>query len=158
MTDSTQSGSDTNVTSKDTPTEVEAGKIKGVQAEQSAKIAHTTQAGLDHIVDVHEMVVDNSLDVIFDKMGYTKNTDFRKEAIRLITDWHNKQVKNAVATAEDDLDQYWNKELDKRIEAVLDRLESQSRRADDCTDDTIVVKMIWVVDERNKLKWDKEII
>ena len=32
------------------------------------------------------------LDVIFDKMGYTKNTDFRKEAIRLITDWHNKQA------------------------------------------------------------------
>ena len=89
----------------------------------------------DHIVDMHEMVVDNSLDVIFDKMGYTKNTDFRKEAIRLITDWHNKQT-----------------------EAVLDRLESQSRRADDCTDDTLVVKMIRVGDERNKLKWDKEII
>ena len=32
------------------------------------------------------------LDVIFDKMGYTKNTDFRKDAIRLITDWHNKQT------------------------------------------------------------------
>ena len=32
------------------------------------------------------------LDEIFDKMGYTKNTDFRKDAIRLITDWHNKQV------------------------------------------------------------------
>ena len=46
----------------------------------------------DHIVDMHEMVVDNSLDVIFDKMGYTKNTDFRKEAIRLIADWHNKQT------------------------------------------------------------------
>ena len=38
-------------------------------------------------------------------------------------DWHNKQVKNAVATAEDDLDQYWNKELDKQIEVVLDRLD-----------------------------------
>ena len=49
----------------------------------------------DHIVDVHEMVVDNTqeLDEIFDKMGYPKNTDFRKEAIRLITDWHNKQTK-----------------------------------------------------------------
>ena len=32
------------------------------------------------------------LDEIFDKMGYTKNTDFRKDAIRLITDWHNKQT------------------------------------------------------------------
>ena len=73
----------------------------------------------DHIVDMNEMVVDNSLDVIFDKMGYTKNTDLRKCATRLITDWHNKQVKNAVATAEDNLDQYWNKEVDKQIEAKL---------------------------------------
>ena len=78
-----------------------------------------TQAELDHIADVHEMVVDNSLDGIFDKMGYTKNTDFRKDAIRLITDWHNKQVKNAVATAEDNLDQYWNKELDKQVEEAM---------------------------------------
>ena len=40
------------------------------------------------------VMTDNTqeLDEIFDKMGYTKNTDFRKEAIRLITDWHNKQV------------------------------------------------------------------
>ena len=65
------------------------------QAEQSAKIAHTTQAELDHIADVHEMVVDNSLDGIFDKMGYPKNTDLRKEAIRLITDWHKKQIAKA---------------------------------------------------------------
>ena len=39
------------------------------------------------------------LDVIFDKMGYTKNTDFRKEAIRLITDWHNKQVEEVLDRA-----------------------------------------------------------
>ena len=67
------------------------------------------------------MTTDNTqeLDGIFDKMGYTKNTDFRKDAIRLITDWHNKQVKNAVATAEDNLDQYWNKELDKQVEEAM---------------------------------------
>ena len=64
-----------------------------IKAEQSAKIAHTTQA--DHIADVHDMVVDNSLDGIFDKMGYTKNTDFRKHAIRLIASWHNKQIAKA---------------------------------------------------------------
>ena len=81
MTDNTQSGSDINVTSKDTPTEVEADKLKGTQAEQSAKIAHTTQA---------------ELDVIFDKMGYPKNTDFREDAIRLITDWHNKQIEEVL--------------------------------------------------------------
>ena len=68
-----------------------------------------------------------------------------------LLDWHNKQVKNAVATAEDNLDQYWNKELNKQVEELLDRLESQSRRADDCTDDTLVVKMIRVGAERNKL-------
>ena len=36
------------------------------------------------------------LDVIFDKMGYTKNTDFRKEAIRLITDWHTRKLNEAI--------------------------------------------------------------
>ena len=38
--------------------------------------------------------------------------------VKAILDWHNKQVKNAVATAEDNLDQYWNKELDKQVEEV----------------------------------------
>ena len=77
------------------------------------------------------------------------------EAKQAILNWHNKQVKNAVATAEDNLDQYWNKELDKQVEAVLDRLESQSRRADDCTDDTLVVKMIRVGAERDRLNSSK---
>ena len=95
---------------------------------QTGGRAMTDNTQPDHIVDMHEMVVDNSLDVIFDKMGYTKNTDFRKEAIRLIAGWHNKQT-----------------------EEVLDRLESQSRRADDCTDDTLVVKMIRVGAERDRL-------
>ena len=36
------------------------------------------------------------LDEIFDKMGYTNNTDFRKHATRLITDWHNKQVEEVL--------------------------------------------------------------
>ena len=62
----------------------------------------------DHIVDMHEMVVDNSLDVIFDKMGYTKNTDFRKEAIRLITDWHNKQVEAVLDRLCSDDKMYWD--------------------------------------------------
>ena len=47
------------------------------------------------------------------------------EAKQAIIDWHNKQVKNAVATAEDNLDQYWNKELDKQIEGVLDRAKQR---------------------------------
>ena len=47
--------------------------------------------------------------------------------VKAILDWHNKQVKNAVVTAEDNLDQYWNKELDKQIEEVLDRLYEEQR-------------------------------
>ena len=49
-----------------------------------------------------------------------------RKAKQALLDWHNKQVKNAVATAEDNLDQYWNKELDKQIEEVLDRLEGEN--------------------------------
>ena len=56
----------------------------------------------------------------------------RSQAKQALLDWHNKQ-----------------------IEAVLDRLESQSRRADDCTDDTLVVKMIRVGAERDRLNSSK---
>ena len=75
------------------------------------------------------------LDEIFTK--YTKQVidmchgnrpdvaDESAKAKQALLDWHNKQVKNAVATAEDNLDQYWNKELNKQVEAVLDRLEAQ---------------------------------
>ena len=85
----------------------------------------SAQAELDHIV------VDNSLDVIFDKMGYTKNTDFRKEAIRLIADWHN-----------------------KRIEAVLDRLIEQQWSFGE-KDDALAVPTRYLIAERNKLKESK---
>ena len=56
----------------------------------------------------------------------------KEEPMQAILDWHNKQ-----------------------IEAVLDRLESQSRRADDCTGDTLVVKMIRVGAERDRLNPSK---
>ena len=64
------------------------------------------------------MTTDNTegLNEIFDKMGYTKNTDFRKDAGRLITDWHNKQV-----------------------EEVLDRLE-QANFAETCEPDCSEVR------------------
>ena len=55
--------------------------------------------------------------------------DDADDIMQLIADWHNKQV-----------------------EELLDKLEGQSRRADDCTDDTLVVKMVRVEAERNKLK------
>ena len=99
-----------------------------------------------------DKIMDEIYDLAYDHLperGIAIGTDRIKQAI---LDWHNKQVKNAVATAEDNLDQYWNKELNKQVEEVLDRLESQSRRADDCTDDTLVVKMVRVEAERNKLK------
>ena len=151
MIDSTQSGSDNDVTSKHPSTEVEADKIKDTQAEQSAKIAHTTQAEhmnnsgqstpyaqgsaqaeLDHIVDINDMVVENSLEVIFDKMGYTKNTDFRKHAIRLIADWHN-----------------------KKIEEVLDRLCSDDKMYWDGACVNYLVRKSAIEAERNKLKESK---
>ena len=53
--------------------------------------------------------------------------EFVPEAKQAILNWHNKQVKNAVVTAEDNLDQYWNKELNKQIEGVLDRLEGKTK-------------------------------
>ena len=63
------------------------------------------------------------------KEAFIKGNRVSDEAKQALLDWHNKQV-----------------------EAVLDRLEGQSRRADDCTDDTLVVKMVRVEAERNKLK------
>ena len=112
----------------------------------------TNQASEDKLGGILE-------DLIYDtpnSYGYPPDfdPDFAK-AKQAIIDWHNKQVKNAVATAEDNLDQYWNKELNKQVEAVLDRLESQSRRADECTDDTLVVKMIRVGAERDRLNPSK---
>ena len=44
-------------------------------------------------------------------------------AKQAILDWHNKQVKNAVVTAEDNLDQYWNKELDKQIAKATEAIK-----------------------------------
>ena len=49
---------------------------------------------------------------------------------------------------------YYNTWLDwhnKQTLELLDRLESQVRRADDCTEDTLVVKAIRIEAERNKL-------
>ena len=78
MTDNTQSGSDNDVTSKHSPTEVEADKIKDTQAEQSAKIAHTTQAELGAVLDRH-------LNEIFMKAGH------RGLLEQALLDWHNKR-------------------------------------------------------------------
>ena len=106
----------------------------------------------DNTQELSEIIREMRYRVLEDN-GLTVNglTTIEQESMQAIIDWHNKQVKNAVATAEDNLDQYWNKELNKQVEAVLDRLESQSRRADDCTDDTLVVKMIRVGAERDRL-------
>ena len=76
-------------------------------------------------------------------------------AKQAILDWHNKQVKNAVVTAEDNLDQYWNKELNKQIEGVLDRLEGKTKalptwESTSMVDGFDVLSAIEV--ERNKLK------
>lgn len=73
-----------------------------------------------------------------------------------LLNWHNRQVKNAVVTAEDNLDQYWNKELDKQIEEVLDRLESNKETLYWWTggeyEKTTAVDMRAIAAERAKLK------
>ena len=71
--------------------------------------------------------------------------------VKAILDWHNKQVKNAVVTAEDNLDQYWNKELNKKIEGMLDRLESTAAYGTDIEEYAEDVLSAIEV-ERNKLK------
>ena len=69
------------------------------------------------------------LDEIFDKMGYTNNTDFRKHATRLITDWHNKQVEEVLDRLEthywlnDDIDTFISPEVETFIEAERAKLK-----------------------------------
>ena len=60
--------------------------------------------------------------------GIYPTTNFYNDLEEAILDWHNKQTLE-----------------------LLDRLESQVRRADDCTEDTLVVKAIRIEAERNKL-------
>ena len=81
------------------------------------------------------------IDVILEDFydGDIRQSDMGK-AKQAIADWHNRQVKNAVATAEDNLDQYWNKELDKQIEAVLDRLIDSERMYWDGSRDNYLVR------------------
>ena len=78
--------------------------------------------------------------------------EFLPEARQAILDWHNKQVKNAVVTAEDNLDQYWNKELNKQIEEVLDRLLEHGEDFTTFGDGSRSVAVEYIQAERNKLK------
>ena len=74
-------------------------------------------------------IMDKIYDLAYDHISERSiaiGTDRIKQAI---LDWHNKQTLE-----------------------LLDRLESQVRRADDCTEDTFVVKAIRIEAERNKLK------
>jgi len=74
-------------------------------------------------------IMDKIYDLAYDHLperGIAIGTDRIKQAI---LDWHNKQTLE-----------------------LLDRLESQVRRADDCTEDTFVVKAIRIEAERNKLE------
>ena len=81
------------------------------------------------------MTTDNTqaeLNGVFDKMGYPKNTDLRKDAIRLITDWHNKQTA-----------------------AVLDRLLEHGEDFTTFGDGSRSVAVEYIEAERNKLKEGK---
>ena len=68
--------------------------------------------------------------------------------VKAILDWHNKQVKNAVVTAEDNLDQYWNKELDKQIEEAMAKFHlKKGVKYDVKASDSVIV-----ITHTNKLK------
>ena len=73
------------------------------------------------------------------------------EAKQAILDWHNKQVKNAVATAEDNLDQYWNKELDKQVEEAMAKFHLKKGVKYDVKDSDSVI----VITPTNKIKESK---
>lgn len=79
MTNNTQSGSDTNVTCKDTLTEVETIKIKGTQAE----------------LDVLKYVLLKAYYQGKDGEGYSDAQI--KQDKQAILGWHNKQVEEAMA-------------------------------------------------------------
>lgn len=63
---------------------------------------------------VLNLLIDQILEIL--KIQEKKISGLEKRIVELEL---NKQVKNAVATAEDNLDQYWNKELDKQIEEAM---------------------------------------
>ena len=136
MTDSTQSGSDNDVTSKHPSTEVGTSKIKDTQAEQSAKIAHTTQA--EHMNNSSQSTpyaqgsaqaeLDDILEDFYD--GDIRQSDIGKAKYAIIA-WHNKQA-----------------------EEVLDRLSAEVKRAHDKEGDFLEMAVDIIEAERNKLKGD----
>ena len=72
----------------------------------------------------------------------------QNKAKQAILDWHNKQVKNAVVTAEDNLDQYWNKELDKQVEEAMAKFHlKKGVKYDVKASDSVIV-----ITHTNKLK------
>ena len=85
------------------------------------------------------------------QLNFAEETDIVR-AKQALLDWHNKQVKNAVVTAEDNLDQYWNKELNKQIEGVLDRLLEHGEDFTTFGDGSRSVAVEYIQAERNKLK------
>ena len=117
-----------------------------------------TQAELDEILEKYgEYYHLKQLNRFSDsemQLNFAEETDIVR-AKQALLDWHNKQVKNAVVTAEDNLDQYWNKELNKQIEGVLDRLEGKTKalptwESTSMVDGFDVLSAIEA--ERNKLK------
>ena len=88
--------------------------------------------GLDEILNAVTNFTYDAMAHPGDPLVGTLPTMNKATAKQALLDWHNKQT-----------------------EELLDRLENQSRRADDCTDDTLVVKMIRVGAERERLNSSK---
>ena len=82
--------------------------------------------------------------------GIYPTTNFYNDLEEALLDWHNKQT-----TKELDAIMEWH---EKEIEEVLDRLSAQVKRAYDKEGDFLEMAVDTIEAERNKLKWDKEII
>ena len=144
-TDNTQSASDTDVTRKDTPTEVGIHSNKGVQSD------------LDDILAKHN----GELGVTWEDPDVV--TPDTKQAI---LDWHNKQIEEAIEATEKitaDIEfkaginyatmsgEYVHRdEVAKQIEELLDRLEKEITTGRTFTNDYVISEAIEA--ERNKLK------
>ena len=106
MTDNTQTGSDNDVTRKDTPTEVVTHSIKGVQAELDDILKPLRDFGEDN---AHGMTWEYSGDIAADIKDDTATVNrLATEAKQAILDWHNKQTEEVLDRLCSDDKMYWD--------------------------------------------------
>lgn len=91
-----------------------------IKSDQSAKIAHTTQAELDEIMDkIYDLAYDH-----LPERGITIGTNRIKQAI---IDWHNKQIEEALDRLLVEVKQAYDKEGDF-LEMAVDTIEAERNK------------------------------